>query len=94
MHSGSFEGFGGLIRSMADADLTEAAAKVYDRQLRVWGVEVQKRWPGCFRSSCDPHAVFLTLADHAVLCCRLNAARVLIVGCSGLAAEVRPIEWL
>eukprot|EP00891_Asterochloris_glomerata_P009482 jgi/Astpho2/9482/Aster-x1580 len=46
---------------MADADLTEAAAKVYDRQLRVWGVEVQKR---------------------------LNAARVLIVGCSGLAAEV------
>ncbi|KAK9835508.1 hypothetical protein WJX74_002008 [Apatococcus lobatus] len=41
-------------------ELTEAEAAVYDRQLRVWGVETQKR---------------------------LNAAKVLIIGCSGLAAE-------
>lgn len=43
------------------AELSEAEAAVYDRQLRVWGIEVQKR---------------------------LNAARILIAGCSGLAAEV------
>lgn len=43
------------------AELTEAEAAVYDRQLRVWGVETQKR---------------------------LNSARVLIAGLSGLAAEV------
>mmetsp|Transcript_18272 Transcript_18272/g.47687 ORF Transcript_18272/g.47687 Transcript_18272/m.47687 type:complete len:316 (+) Transcript_18272:88-1035(+) len=43
------------------AELTEAEAAVYDRQLRVWGVETQKR---------------------------LNNARVLIAGLSGLAAEV------
>ncbi|KAK9815937.1 hypothetical protein WJX72_012289 [[Myrmecia] bisecta] len=42
-------------------ELTEAEAAVYDRQLRVWGVETQKR---------------------------LNAARILILGCTGLAAEV------
>lgn len=43
------------------AELSEAQAAVYDRQLRVWGIEVQKR---------------------------LNAAKILIAGCTGLAAEV------
>ncbi|KAL4450085.1 hypothetical protein ABPG77_010754 [Micractinium sp. CCAP 211/92] len=42
-------------------ELTEHEAAIYDRQLRVWGVETQKR---------------------------LSAARVLIAGCTGLAAEV------
>ena len=31
------------------AELSEAQAAVYDRQLRVWGIEVQKR---CARSCC------------------------------------------
>ena len=80
---------------MAGADLTEAAAKVYDRQLRVWGVEVQKRCGPVLCCFCNPQAGPLTLAhNHIVLCCRLNAARVLIVGCSGLAAELRPIVML
>ncbi|KAL0044863.1 hypothetical protein WJX82_000476 [Trebouxia sp. C0006] len=43
------------------AELSEAEAAVYDRQLRVWGIEVQKR---------------------------LNAAKILIAGCTGLAVEV------
>ncbi|CAD7696785.1 unnamed protein product [Ostreobium quekettii] len=43
------------------AKLSEAEAAVYDRQIRVWGVEVQKR---------------------------LQASKVLLIGCSGLAAEV------
>ncbi|KAL3160468.1 hypothetical protein ABBQ32_010785 [Trebouxia sp. C0010 RCD-2024] len=43
------------------AELSAAEAAVYDRQLRVWGIEVQKR---------------------------LNAAKVLIAGCTGLGAEV------
>ncbi|DBA82539.1 hypothetical protein WJX79_008668 [Trebouxia sp. C0005] len=43
------------------AELSEAEAAVYDRQLRVWGIEVQKR---------------------------LNAAKILIAGYTGLAVEV------
>ncbi|PSC72192.1 SUMO-activating enzyme subunit 1B-1 [Micractinium conductrix] len=45
----------------AQQELTEHEAAIYDRQLRVWGVETQKR---------------------------LSAARVLIAGLGGLAAEV------
>ena len=30
--------------TMGNEELTEAEAKVYDRQLRIWGVEVQRRW--------------------------------------------------
>lgn len=41
-------------------DLSEQEAAVYDRQLRVWGVETQKR---------------------------LSTSKVLIIGCTGLAAE-------
>ncbi|KAL6767458.1 SAE1 [Auxenochlorella protothecoides x Auxenochlorella symbiontica] len=46
---------------VAEGGLTEKEAAVYDRQLRVWGVETQKR---------------------------LSSAKVLIVGCTGLGAEV------
>jgi ubiquitin-like 1-activating enzyme E1 A len=42
-------------------ELSKAQAAVYDRQMRMWGVETQRR---------------------------LASARVLVVGCSGLAAEV------
>ena len=31
---------------MADNQLTENEAAIYDRQLRVWGVETQKRRAG------------------------------------------------
>lgn len=42
-------------------ELTETEAAIYDRQLRVWGVETQRR---------------------------LTNSKVLVVGCTGLAAEV------
>lgn len=45
----------------APEQLTAQEAAIYDRQLRIWGVETQQR---------------------------LSAARVLIAGCTGLAAEV------
>ncbi|EFN54772.1 hypothetical protein CHLNCDRAFT_134704 [Chlorella variabilis] len=50
-----------MASSQPDNQLTEQEAAIYDRQLRVWGVETQRR---------------------------LSGAKVLIAGCSGLAAEV------
>lgn len=79
---------------MSNEELTENEAKVYDRQLRVWGVEVQRR---CGAGLCahlwDLMEVLIKVAtpltvSHAWR--RLNAAKILIAGMtSGNAAEVR-----
>lgn len=94
----------------AAAPLSEAHAAVYDRQLRVWGLEVQKRcgWLGCHRGVrglCAPlgksvgglrlgvgQEKQMKSLDGPLTCfCRLMEAKVLIVGTSGLAAEVRAV---
>ena len=69
-------------------ELSAAEAAVYDRQLRVWGIEVQKR---CGVSACsvvglDQQICYVSSFTRCVY--RLNAAKVLIAGCTGLGAEV------
>ena len=84
---------------MSNEELTENEAKVYDRQLRVWGVEVQRRYrKGIWRPSCEltkipiKYAIIMTLG---LRCRRLNAAKILIAGMtSGIAAEVCQISFL
>ena len=76
------------------AALTDAEAAVYDRQIRVWGVETQKRCSArklCTRTVFvkrqGPGRCVATLIT-SIQWRRLNGAKVLIVGCNGLAAEV------
>ncbi len=74
------------------AELSEAEAAVYDRQLRVWGIEVQKRCVGSGRYLVL-HTVIrqskpLLTVNVEPFPCRLNAAKILIAGCTGLAVEV------
>ena len=68
---------------MPDLSATEAA--VYDRQLRVWGVETQKRWAS---AGLKTAAWSQSKTQSNLAGCRLNAAKIVIVGCTGLAAEV------
>lgn len=86
-------------------ELTEAQAAVYDRQLRVWGVETQKKWvilSYIFIDWQTRHVVFgprSTVADSLqkscfIVPCRLTSSSILIVGCSGLAAEARFEQYL
>ena len=66
-------------------ELSAKEAEVYDRQLRVWGVETQKRCAGVRQQERAQTCCLLT----GVQLRRLNAARIVVVGCTGLAAEVR-----
>lgn len=78
---------------MASKLITDDEAAIYDRQIRVWGLDAQKRW------------VLVRLMDEKLypvlqssfLCflfvlhflyCRLRAANVLVVGVDGLTGEV------
>jgi len=74
------------------AELSEAEAAVYDRQLRVWGIEVQKRCVGPARHlvlhAVIRHSKVLLTVSAKPFLCRLNAAKILIAGCTGLAVEV------
>ncbi len=74
------------------AELSEAEAAVYDRQLRVWGIEVQKRCVGPARRlvlhAVIRHSKVLLTVSAKPFACRLNAAKILIAGCTGLAVEV------
>ncbi len=79
---------------MSNEELTENEAKVYDRQLRVWGVEVQRRYGeglcaylwGLMKPVIK--VAISTTLSHVWR--RLNAAKILIAGMtSGVAAEVR-----
>ena len=67
-------------------ELSAAEAAVYDRQLRVWGIEVQKRCAVVAVCCCG--AVISWQGAHRLLRYRLNTAKVLIAGCTGLGAEV------
>jgi molybdopterin/thiamine biosynthesis adenylyltransferase len=70
-------------------ELTEDEAAVYDRQLRVWGVKTQRK---CVRSARPAHhASHHTLAHARLspLSRRLTSARVLVLNCTGVAAEAR-----
>ncbi len=74
------------------AEHSEAEAAVYDRQLRVWGIEVQKRCVGpcqylVFHTVIRQSKLLLTVSVEPFPC-RLNAAKILIAGCTGLAVEV------
>jgi hypothetical protein len=77
----------------AEALISDIQAAVYDRQLRVWGHEVQQRC-GSDCADCSnfamqtwPCAVYSSFT--ATLLRRLTAAKLLIIGGDGLAAEVR-----
>lgn len=74
------------------AELSEAEAAVYDRQIRVWGIEVQKRCVGIARHvvlhAVIRHSKVLLTVSAKPFLCRLNAAKILIAGCTGLAVEV------
>lgn len=80
-----------------DGALSEAQAAVYDRQLRVWGLEVQNRWAqgarAWARRTGRPRAAAGQLptlpACPPSMRTRLSSAKVLIIGGNGLAAEVR-----
>jgi hypothetical protein len=78
-------------------ELTEDEAAVYDRQLRVWGVETQKK---CARSRllppCPPlpslrvrMRAHLTLLRCRVPARRLTSAKVLVINVTGVTAEAR-----
>ena len=75
------------------AELSEVEADVYDRQLRVWGIEVQKRCVGPGRylvlHAVIRQSIFFLTVSVEPFSCRLNAAKILIAGCTGLAIEVR-----
>ena len=93
----------------AGEQLTEHEAAIYDRQLRVWGVETQKRQvygaggradchraDGCWSASPRRRcnaAAFTAACPANSFTRRLSQARVLIAGCNGLAAEVRSMRW-
>lgn len=83
------------LAGMGNGELTEAEAKVYDRQLRVWGVEVQRRQAEPQAECFPPNGVIKValLTMPCVYMRRLNAAKILIAGLtSGVAAEVcRPL---
>ena len=83
-------GLSGKASAQAMPDLSATEAAVYDRQLRVWGVETQKRCSFDALMHSTSHT-----ARHVLILvrpCRLNAARIVIVGCTGLAAEVRAVQ--
>ena len=82
-----------VLATMGSEELTEAEAKVYDRQLRVWGVEFQRRWEQTSSTCLDCFDVALIKDPKSSLSNiytrRLNAAKILIAGItSGIAAEV------
>ena len=60
-------------------ELTEAEAAVYDRQLRVWGLDTQQK---CVRAPLRPPPAHSRRR-------RLSAAHVAVVGMTGVTAEVR-----
>ena len=74
-------------------ELTEDEAAVYDRQLRVWGVETQRK---CVRSACNTPSAPTHASHHTPAHARrfsphgrLTSARVLVLNCTGVAAEAR-----
>jgi molybdopterin/thiamine biosynthesis adenylyltransferase len=89
---------------MVDAALTADEAKVYDRQIRVWGVETQQRCvvrgPAAGSTEIDqplrdPRANDTSgisgvarLTRSHATGCRLRSAKVLFVGCPGVSTEV------
>ena len=58
-------------------DLTADEAEQYDRQIRLWGLEAQKR-----------RVISTSDVIHYELCCRLRKSTVLVVGAKGLGAEL------
>lgn len=60
--------------------LTNEEAEQYDRQIRLWGLEAQKR----FSSMPPEYGGYLT-KTRAI---RLRSSQVLVVGMRGLSAEV------
>ncbi len=43
-NKGENKGESGLKNSNSDTEMTEEELKIYDRQLRVWGLDAQKRY--------------------------------------------------
>ena len=66
--------------------LTEDEAAVYDRQLRVWGVETQRK---CAAIRCSRAAPVFRTDTAQRPRVRLSSARVLVINVTGVAAEVR-----
>lgn len=64
----------------ADQRLTEEEAEQYDRQIRLWGLEAQKR--------CVIPDYLARYKIRLLMISSLRASRVLMVGMRGLAAEI------
>jgi len=74
----------------SDVKITEDEAAVYDRQIRVWGIEAQKRSEFSFSALFPSIASFALFAhtfgillDHS-----LRASKVLVVGLGSFGAEL------
>ena len=63
---------------MAEDGLTNEEAEQYDRQIRLWGLEAQKR----FVPKCSDRLLQESTMD------RLRTAKILMIGLGGLSAEV------
>lgn len=62
-------------------ELTEQEAELYDRQIRLWGLDSQKRYAILFKKNCPMSDDFNN--NH-----RLRAARILLCGLNGFGAEI------
>ena len=68
----------------AVANLTADEAEQYDRQIRLWGLEAQKRYKFNVRSIFSRFEIFC----FPIYTCRLRSSSVLMIGMRGLWAEV------
>lgn len=63
-------------------------AEIYDRQIRLWGVEAQKRLFVCFKYLIIYLYTISYLFEYKNWFFSLRRASILVIGCRGLGAEV------
>lgn len=64
-------------------EITEEEAAQYDRQIRLWGFDAQRRYSQTISPS-----LHLSLLSNFYILFRLRNARILIISCTGLSNEV------
>jgi len=67
-------------------ELTEQETELYDRQIRLWGLDSQKRYAFC--DSITPNRINIFNTTMNVCIYRLRAARILLCGLNGFGAEI------
>ena len=69
---------------MTSKIITDDEAAIYDRQIRVWGLDAQKRFEA------NVYSLVLCTDTHMTCysSCRMRAANILVVGVDGMTGEV------